>query len=57
MLGGAASITVGPTTVTLAEGESMVFRSSEPHSYAPAEDSQVPARLLMVRFDARAQTP
>lgn len=57
VLEGVASITVGSTTVTLSAGESMVFRSSEPHSYAPAEESEVPARLLMVRFDARAQTP
>ncbi len=53
VLDGSATITVGSTVVTLACGESMVFRSAEPHTYAPAEGSVLPARLLMVRFDER----
>ena len=57
VIDGAATITVGSTTVTLAAGESMVFRSAEPHVYAPAAGSAGPARLLMVRFDARVQAP
>ena len=57
VLEGATSITVGSTTITLAAGESMVFRSAEPHVYAPAAGSPGPARLLMVRFDARVQAP
>jgi transcriptional regulator with XRE-family HTH domain len=56
VLEGATSITVGETTVTLQAGESMVFRSAESHVYAPADGSDVPAKLLMVRFDARAET-
>jgi transcriptional regulator with XRE-family HTH domain len=57
VLDGTASITVGQTTVTLAKGESMVFRSIEPHTYAPADGSTMPVRLLMVRFDEKVQAP
>lgn len=55
VLEGTASITVGATTTTLATGESMAFRSAEPHTYAPAEGSLLPVRLLMVRFDEKVQ--
>ncbi len=57
VLDGAAKITVGLAVVTLVRGESMVFRSVEPHTYAPVEGSTLPARLLMVRLDDRAQAP
>ena len=57
VLFGSAKISVGDTTVTLAQGESMAFRSAEPHTYAPADDSPLPVRLLMVRFDERVQAP
>lgn len=57
VLDGTARITVGGTAVTLLRGESMVFRSAEPHTYAPAEGSVTPARLLMVRLDERVQAP
>jgi mannose-6-phosphate isomerase-like protein (cupin superfamily)/DNA-binding XRE family transcriptional regulator len=57
VLDGTASITVGATTVVLGSGESMVFRSAEPHTYAPAEGSTLPVRLLMVRFDEKVQAP
>lgn len=57
VLDGTASITVGETTVTLAPGESLAFRSAEPHTYAPAEGSRLPVRLLMVRFDEKVQAP
>ena len=56
VLEGSAAITVGETTVVLEAGESIVFRSAEPHTYAPAAGSEVPARLLMGRFDARAES-
>ncbi|MBL0172862.1 MAG: cupin domain-containing protein [Gemmatimonadaceae bacterium] len=57
VLDGAATITVGSTVITLARGESLVFRSAEPHTYAPLEGSVLPARLLMVRLDDRVQAP
>ena len=57
VLDGAAIITVGPTVVTLARGESMVFRSIEPHTYAPVPGTLLPARLLMVRLDERVHAP
>lgn len=57
VLDGATNITVGDTTITLRSGESMVFRSEDPHVYAPADGATSPAKLLMVRFDARAETP
>jgi len=57
VLDGAAMITVGATATTLETGESMVFRSAEPHTYAPADGSRLPVRLLMVRFDERVQAP
>lgn len=57
VLEGTASITVGATNVVLATGESMAFRSAEPHTYAPADGSRLPVRLLMVRFDEKVQAP
>ena len=57
VLDGAAKITVGSTVTVLQRGESMVFRSVEPHTYAPADGSALPARVLMVRLDERVQTP
>jgi transcriptional regulator with XRE-family HTH domain len=57
VLDGTACITVGGTGVVLNTGESMVFRSAEAHTYAPADGSILPVRLLMVRFDERVQAP
>lgn len=57
VLDGIAIITVGPTVVTLRRGESMVFRSAEPHTYAPAQGSPLPTRVLTVRLDERVQAP
>ncbi len=55
VLEGAADITVGDTSVTLGTGDSMAFRSAEPHTYAPAVGSTLPTRVLMVRFDERVE--
>lgn len=55
VLEGSADITVGDTTVTLGTGDSMAFRSAEPHTYAPAVGSTLPTRVLMVRFDERVE--
>lgn len=57
VLEGTARITIGTTQVTLAAGESIAFRSAEPHTYAPNDPAQVPVRLLMVRLDEREATP
>ncbi len=54
VLEGAVTITIGETPVTISKDESLVFRSVEPHTYAPALGSETPARLLMVRLDDRA---
>ncbi len=51
VIAGAATISIGDTSVTVAAGESLVFRSAEAHTYAPAEGSSAPARVLMVRLD------
>jgi transcriptional regulator with XRE-family HTH domain len=48
VLKGTASITVGPQTFDLEEGECATFWSSEEHFYAPAPDSELPVRLLSV---------
>jgi transcriptional regulator with XRE-family HTH domain len=53
VLSGTAKIRVGQQDYELGEGESIVFRSIEPHAYAPAETSKLPVRLLSVRLDDR----
>ncbi|MCC6245297.1 MAG: helix-turn-helix transcriptional regulator [Gemmatimonadaceae bacterium] len=53
VLSGTATITIGDTPVTITAGESLVFRSIEPHTYEPAEGSAVPVRVVMVRLDDR----
>lgn len=57
VLEGTACITIGSTSTTLVAGESIAFRSIEPHTYAPAEGSPLPVRLLMVRLDERVLAP
>ncbi len=57
VLNGTLRITIGGTAIDLAAGESLVFRSAEPHTYEPAEGSTLPVRLLMVRFDEKVQAP
>lgn len=57
VLAGKAVIRVANTDYLLQEGESIVFRSAEPHSYAPAPGTranQLPVRVLSVRLDAKA---
>ncbi len=53
VLSGRAEISVNGVEYALATGESMVFRSAEPHSYAPATTSPSvePVRLISVRLD------
>lgn len=51
VLEGRAAITVGGTRHELGPGESIVFWSAEPHSYAPADPERIPARILSVRLD------
>ncbi|QJW99005.1 helix-turn-helix domain-containing protein [Frigoriglobus tundricola] len=52
VLSGRAEVSVNGIGYTLAPGESMVFRSAEPHSYAPAASPPVePVRLISVRLD------
>jgi len=56
VLRGAAQVQVGTEAFVLQEGESIVFRSAEPHIYAPAPDlppDALPVRLLSVRLDDR----
>jgi transcriptional regulator with XRE-family HTH domain len=53
VLKGTAKIMVGSETLTLTEGESATFWSSEEHAYAPAEGSELPVRVLSVRMDDR----
>jgi len=56
VLRGTAQVQVGTEIFVLQEGESIVFRSGEPHVYAPAPDlppSALPVRLLSVRLDDR----
>lgn len=54
VLKGTARIEVGPESFDLAEGESATFWSAEAHSYAPAEGSDMPVRVLSIRVDDRA---
>lgn len=51
VLEGSAQIRVGPDRFVLNVGESATFWSSEEHSYAPAEGTPLPARVLSVRID------
>jgi mannose-6-phosphate isomerase-like protein (cupin superfamily) len=55
VLEGSAQISVGIRTFLLEQGESIVFRSAEPHAYAPnpALPQSLPVRLLSVRLDDR----
>ena len=52
VLEGKAIVIVGEHRVALEEGESITFRSAEPHAYLPHPDSMLPVRLLSVRVDA-----
>ncbi len=54
VIDGAATITIGDASVTVGAGESVVFRSAELHTYAPAAGSALPARVLMVRLDDKS---
>lgn len=59
VLSGNAVICVANTEYLLHEGESIVFRSAEPHSYAPApgtRSNRLPVRVLSVRLDAKLET-
>jgi len=51
VISGTALLTIGSAEVQLKEGESVTFWSGEPHMYAPAPDSDLPARILSVRVD------
>jgi mannose-6-phosphate isomerase-like protein (cupin superfamily) len=56
VLEGSAQLTVGAETFLLEQGESIVFRSAEPHAYAPnpaLPEQALPVRLLSVRLDDR----
>ncbi len=55
VLSGNAVITINETRYSLCVGESIVFRSAEPHSYSPQESSASgePVRLISVRLDDR----
>ena len=56
VLEGSAELSVGSEKYTLQAGESLVFRSAEPHAYAPSPDfpgQTLPVRLLSVRLDDR----
>jgi len=56
VLEGSAQITVGTETFLLEQEESVVFRSAEPHAYAPnpaLPQQALPVRLLSVRMDDR----
>lgn len=55
VLSGDAIIRVGEASYTIAAGESIVFRSAEPHAYAPAPGSPLPVRLLSLRLDERVR--
>lgn len=54
VLEGRAVITVAGVDHTLGPGDSLAFRSAEPHRYAPAPRSKRPPRVLSVRLDDRA---
>jgi len=53
VLSGKAVITINESRYALSAGESLVFRSAEPHSYAPQKipSSGEPVRLISVRLD------
>ncbi len=51
VLRGNATISVGGRDYILDEGESIVFWSAEPHTYAPTDPSAGPVRILSVRID------
>lgn len=51
VLEGTALISIGTTEITLAQGESVTFWSGEPHAYAPAPGTSLPAKILSVRVD------
>ena len=53
VLEGRLAITIGERRFKLDRGESISFRSAELHSYAPADGSARPARILSVRIDER----
>ncbi len=60
VLEGSAQLTVGTETYQLQQGESIVFRSAEPHAYAPSPsqpEQPLPVRLLSVRLDDRPGKP
>ncbi|MBI1331937.1 MAG: cupin domain-containing protein [Armatimonadetes bacterium] len=51
VLSGSLTIIIGNEKFDLAAGESIGFWPSEPHSYAPAKDSELPTRILCIRID------
>ena len=51
VMSGTAILRIGEEDVVLKEGESVNFWSGEPHSYGPAEGSELPVRILSVRLD------
>jgi transcriptional regulator with XRE-family HTH domain len=54
VLSGIADISIADKRYELGPGESVVFRSAEPHSYAPKphlKSRELPVRLLSVRLD------
>jgi transcriptional regulator with XRE-family HTH domain len=53
VLEGAAKVAVGERTYTLDAGEGVTFWSSEENTYAPAEGSQLPVRLLSAFIDEK----
>lgn len=55
VLKGTAKLKVGPQVFELQEGESATFWSSEEHSYAPADRSPVPVKILSVVVQQRGK--
>lgn len=55
ILKGDALVYVSDIAYPVSEGESIIFRSAEPHAYAPADGSPLPVRLLSVRLDDRTK--
>jgi DNA-binding XRE family transcriptional regulator/quercetin dioxygenase-like cupin family protein len=53
VLEGTATITVGTRQYVLDKGEGITFWSTEEHTYAPAEGSELPVRLLSVFIDEK----
>ena len=53
VLAGTALITIADKVYELAQGESVAFRSAEPHGYAPKtnHNQELPVRILSVRLD------